>query len=191
MSNASYYIMTATHSHLDKGMMLYSMPDLPDESNDDWMFGKAFNEDPEEPIKIGIQENYEDGTPLDYFGHPPIVSDAFYEALVEFGVDNIIAYQAVLVKENESIRLEGFKAINILGLVKAAGPGTVYMGDIYTISASIEKLDFDPTKVRGLYMFRMAKNFAHIFVHEELKRYLESKGFDELDFQAADGALLL
>ncbi|MEM9103281.1 MAG: hypothetical protein AAGB12_13255, partial [Pseudomonadota bacterium] len=68
---------------------------------------------------------------------------------------------------------------------------TVYMGDIRSLNASIEKLAIEPRSINGLYMFRMAENVSKILVHEKVKNHLESKNFVGLYFQEADGALLL
>lgn len=163
-------------------MLLYSMPDLPDDMEDSWLSGHPFSIEPDQPIHIEIQEGYESKNLLPYFDEPPVVSQAFYDALLEAGVDNIIPYDVVLQSEDQSVLHKGYKAINIIGLVKAAGPGTVYLGDSRLVDASIESLDVEPRSIKGLLMFRLAEDVSAVVIHEKVKNHLESKGFKSLVF---------
>jgi hypothetical protein len=191
MSDDKYYIINSRIGAID-GMMLGSMPDLPEEDEDDWMFGQPFTVEPEQPIFVSIVENNESCTLLDFFKSPPIASNAFVDALVEAGVDNIITYDAVLRSRTDpSFTIEGYKAINIIGLVKAAGPGTVYLTDSRIGDASMKNVELEPRSIKGLYMFRLAESMRTIVVHEKVKQHLEAKGFKGLEFTAPGDALIL
>ncbi|MDH5182036.1 MAG: hypothetical protein OEZ39_12360 [Gammaproteobacteria bacterium] len=174
-----YYIMT---SEDPDRMLLYSMPDLPEDMEDDWMFGTPFTVEPDEPIEVEIQEGFEKKKPLPWFDGQSVASKEFVNALVEVGVDNIMVYDAVLVSENGKTRIEGYKAINVIGLVKAAGPGTVYLGDSRLIDAGIDGLELEPRSIKGLLMFRLAEDTSAVVVHEKVKKHLEAKGFESLVF---------
>ncbi|MDH5182035.1 MAG: hypothetical protein OEZ39_12365 [Gammaproteobacteria bacterium] len=178
-----FYIMT---SEDPDQMLLYSMPNLPDDLKNDWMFGTPFTIEPDEPIEVEIQEGFEKSKPLAYFDEPPVASQEFVDALNEAGVDNIMAYDVVLVSEDGKIKLEGYKAINVIGLVKAAGPGTVYLGDSRLIDAGIDGLELEPRSIKGLLMFRLAEDTSAVVVHEKVKKHLESKGFESLVFTEPD-----
>ncbi|WP_444993943.1 hypothetical protein [Aliikangiella sp. IMCC44359] len=188
MIKDKYYFLTAQNP---ERMMLYGMPDLPNDLKDDWMFGQTFTEEPEQPIHVEIQEGFEKKQLLPCFDHPFIANQEFVDALIEIGVDNIITYDVLLHNEDYSVTYEGYKAINIIGLIKAAGPGTVYLGDSKLIDASIESLELEPRSIKGLYIFRLAESISTIVVHEKVKRHLESKGFHSLVFTDPGDALIL
>lgn len=175
-----YYIMSSENPDQ---MLLYSMPDLPEDIDDDWGFGQLFTIEPEQPIEVEIQSGFEHKTPLPWFDEPPIVSQEFLDALLECGVNNIVAYDVVLHSEDHSVTLDGYKAINIIGLVKAAGEGTVFVGDSTLIDASIDTLELEPRSIKGLLMFRLAENTSAVVVHEKVKNHLEARGFDYLVFK--------
>jgi len=193
MSNEKYYIISSSFHDVD-GMMLGNMPDLPDDMEDDWMFGQQFSIEPEEPITIGIQEGNEHCTPLPFYRSPPIATQALIDALAEVGVDNIVTYDVILKSRTDpSIMISGYKAINVIGLIKATRDGTVCLTDsqIGDASTSMKNITLEPSLTKGLYMFRLAESMRTIVVHEKVKQHLESKCFKCLKFTEVDEAFLL
>ena len=193
MSDNEYYIVSVdlTYGGRDP-MMLGSMPDLPEEAEDDWMFGQPFTVEPEQPIFVAIREDNENLKPLNFYKNPPVASKAFVDALVEAGVDNIVTYDVVLRSRTDpSINIEGYKAINIIGWVKVAGPGTVYLTDSRIFDASMKNVELEPRSIKGLYMFRLAQSMRTIVVHERVKQCLEARGFEDLIFTEPGDALIL
>lgn len=186
--DTSYYIMAAENP--DR-MLLYSMPPLPDDLEDDWMFGKPFTVEPAEPIRVLIQEGFEEKQLLPFFDEPPVVSEEFLEALREAGVDNIVAYDVEIVSDDGSVTHHGYKAINIIGLVKAAGPETEFTGDSRLIDASMDSLQIDPSAPGAALMFRLAENISAIVVHEQVKRAIEARGFHSVVFRDPESFLAL
>ncbi len=194
MSDDKYYIISADYDYDDGdgAMTLGRMPTLPEDDEDDWMFGQPFTVEPEQPLIISIDEGEENCTRLDFFKNPPIASNAFVDALIEVGVDNIVTYDVVLRSRTDPMfTIEGYKAINIIGLVKAAGPGTVYLTDSRIGGASIKNVELEPRSIKGLYMFRLAESMRTIIVHEKVKQHLEAKGFKGLEFTDPGDALIL
>lgn len=193
MSQDKYYILSVdlTYGGRDP-MLLSSMPQLPEDDEDDWMFGQPFTVEPEQPIFVDIIEGSEDLTPLNFYKNPPVATKAFLDALIEVGVDNIVTYDVVLrSRTNPSITVDGYKAINIIGLVKATGPGTVYLTDSRIGDASMENVELEPNSIKGLYIFRLAESMRTIVVHEKVKNHLEAKGFEDLIFTEPGDALIL
>ncbi|TNE50030.1 MAG: hypothetical protein EP343_09940 [Deltaproteobacteria bacterium] len=182
MSERNYYILQSSVSAVEDGMMLYGTPDLPDDMNNDWMFGRPFTQDPEQPIPVTIQEGCENSTPISFYYAISIASQAFVDALHEAGVENVVSYDAVLETVDEEIKYTGYKAINIIGLVKIAE----LKGEIEVEEPSdgidVEQYGFVPQKPDGLLIFRLAEDFSTILVHKFLKEHLESKGFPDLVF---------
>lgn len=193
MSDDKYYILSVDYTYGGREpMMLGSMPQLPEDDEDDWMFGQPFTVEPEQPIFVSIREDNENLTPLNFYKNPQVASKAFVDALVEAGVDNIVTYDVVLRSRTEpSITVDGYKAINIIGLVKAAGPGTVYLSDSRIGDASMKNVELEPRSIKGLYMFRLAESMRTIVVHEKVKQHLEAKGFEDLIFTEPSDALIL
>ena len=191
MSNDKYYVMDTTLGLVD-GMMLNSMPDLPNEAKDDWMYGQAFTKAPQEPIIVRISEGEEDSVPVSFYSNPPVTTNEFIEALLEVGIDNLAIYDAVLRSwPDGEVEHKNYKAFNIIGLVKAAGPETEFSTESRDGDASIQKLQADTSAIKGLYMFRLAESWDTIVVHEKVKNHLESKNFIGLDFEELDGAFIL
>jgi len=190
MNEAKYYVMDSDYS--DEGMMLGGMPNLPNESKDDWMYGQAFTQEPKEPIVVDIKEGEDSANNLPFYCHPPLASQEFIDALIEVGVDNLVLYDAVLKSRTApNFQIMGYKAFNIIGLVKAAGDETEYATESREGDASIANLQADTSAIKGLYIFRLAESWDTIVVHEKVKEHLESKNFIGLDFEELDGAFIL
>ena len=193
MSDDKYYILSVDYAYGDVDpMLLEGMPDLPEEDEDDWMFGQPFTVEPEQPIFVDIREDQENLKRLSFYKNPPVATKAFVDALVEAGVDNIATYDVVLTSQTDpSITIDGYKAINIIGLVKAAGPGTVYLTDSRIGDACMKNVELEPRSIKGLYMFRLAQSMRTIVVHEKVKQCLEARGFEDLIFTEPGDALIL
>lgn len=178
-----YYVLSAKNP---RRMLLASLEDPG--MDDNWLWGRRFVEQPPEPIIVGIVPGYERAELLDYFGTPPVMSDRFHSALVSAGVDNLEVFEAVLEDENEQVRYTGFKAVNIVGLISAAGVGTVYDTENASrkIDAGIDKLDIDSDAARGALMFRLAEYVGAVVVHEKVKAALEAAGFPHIEFELPD-----
>jgi hypothetical protein len=191
MSNDNYYVMDTTIGLID-GMALGSMPRLARRGKDNWMFGQAFVEPPKEPIIVRIPEGEEKRIPVSFYSDPPVATNEFIEALLEVGIDNLAIYDAVLRSlPDGEVEHKNYKAFNIIGLVKAAGPETEFATESRDGDASIEKLQADTSAIKGLYMFRLAESWDTIVVHEKVKNHLESKNFIGLKFKELDGAFIL
>lgn len=176
-----YFVLSSTARG---GMLLYSLPDTA--GDEDWMVGRRFQHPPEAPIEVEIVTGYEGADTRDWFDHPPIASQAFFDCLVNAGVSNIDAYDVVIVSEDRSRRLEGYKALNIIGLVAAADPaGTRYDPENASrlIDASIDSLKLDPRRIRGTLMFRLAEFSGAILVHAKVKAAIEAAGFPHMVFR--------
>ena len=161
-------------------MLLGAMPDLPEDNEDDWAFGQRFSVEPEEPIDVSIREGHEVHEPLHFYTQA-VASQAFVDALLEAGVDNLDTYDVVLRSRTDpTFTIGGYKALNVIGLVGAVGPGGVYLVDLMGDPRK-DASDFDPQSAKRLYMFRRRGNFM-LVVHQRVKDHLQAKGFDDLEF---------
>jgi hypothetical protein len=177
----SYYVLTSENP---KRMLLSSLKKPG--RRDSWLFGRRFAAAPETPVIAPIVNGYETAEQLDYFGTPPIMSDRFHQALQEAGVDNIDVYDAVLTSDDGKHRYQGYKAFNVIGLVKAADlKKTVFAAGSASrlIDASIDSLSIDGQAARGLQLFRLAEYAGAVIVHDSIRRSLLQRGFPHVVFQ--------
>src|SRR5690348_7800864 len=90
-SKPNYYVLD---SGSPNRMLLYEPPNP--SLRDRWFAGRKFQKQPEEPIVVRIRPDNERGDLLPYFGTATLMTDAFYQALLEAGVDNLDVYEALI-----------------------------------------------------------------------------------------------
>lgn len=182
----TYYVLDSYGDNRegeDNRMLLYNIPD-PGEL-DRWFSGHKFRDPPKEPVIVTIQEGEEYADLLPFWDSVNVMSNVFYKALCDAGIDNLDVYDAILRSEDGKVEYKGFKAYNILGLIRAADLSkTVFNGPPGTrlIDASIESLVIDPDKAMGILMFRLAENVSAVMVHERVKRFIEPMNFPYVQF---------
>ena len=178
---SDYYVLEGENP---KRMLLYDFDDPGPQ--DSWLIGQRFHSAPTQPVIVAIQPGYERAELLPYFGTPPVMSYEFYESLQRAGVDNIEAYDAVLQSEDGAVQHRGFKAFNIVGLISAADLTQTQFSSSNPerlIDAGIESLTIDPSKPKGLLMFRLAEYVGAVIVHDKVKRAIEAKPFPHVVFR--------
>jgi hypothetical protein len=181
-----YYVLEAfgkNHDGVDNRMSLYDVPDP--SSSDDWVAGHKFKNPPREPVVVTIKTGHEHRDLMPLCGGTNVMSNEFYKALCDAGVTNIDAYDAVLRSEDKKVEYRGFKAYNILGLVRAADLAKTKFRDppgSRLIDASIETLAIDADKAMGLLIFRLAEYVGAKIVHERVKEFIEPMNFPYVQF---------
>lgn len=104
----------------------------------------------------------------------------------------MVTYDVILKSRTDpSISSSGYKAINVIGLIQAAGDGAVCLTQPQIGDKNIKSITLEPSLRTGLYMFRLTESMRTIVVHEIVKKHLESKGFKCLVFTELGKALLL
>lgn len=178
--DAKYYILECRSNDM---MLLYNPPKP--SLRDGWYGGRRFQKQPQEPVVVKIQPNNERSELLPYFGTATLMRNDFYQALRETGVDNIDVYEAIIQSKDGDIAYKGYKAFNLIGLIRAADLGRTDFNDppaSRLIDASIKKLEIDLTKTNGLLMFRLAEYVGAVLVHEKVKESIEAKRFPNVRF---------
>lgn len=140
------------------GMLLAPLRDAPGEAS--WTVGVRFAVPPPEPVEVHIRDGYEDAEPRPFLGVPPIVRDDLLAVLRGAGVDNLDVYDAVLRSRDGAVRIAGYKAFNLIGLVDAVDRG------------------------QGRRMFRLAEDTSAILVHRSVRDAIEAAGIGPLRFVA-------
>ena len=180
-----YYVLEAfgkNHEGADNRMLLYDIPDPG--KLDRWFSGHKFKNPPKEPVSVTIRKGFEHGDLPPFSVAVNIMSDEFYKALCDAGVDNLDVYDAVLRSKDGTVEYKGFKAYNVLGLVRAADLSKTKFNDPGSrlIDASIETLEIDPNKAMGFLMFRLAEYVSAVIVHERVKKFIEPMNFPYVQF---------
>lgn len=185
-----YYILDTENP--DR-MLLAGMPSPTDKPLvDRWLKGSPFTRPLKQlPVVVPILEGYEHGELMPYFDAEPVMSNEFYQALVEAGVDNLEAYDCILRSKDGAVEYKGFKAVNIIGVIRATGEGTEFIGDSRLIDATMDKVSIDVKKTFGALMFRLAENLSTVIVHERVKRYIEQKEFPSIVFRMPSETIIL
>ena len=175
-----YYVLD---SSCPTRMQLWDADPVGPGAGQEWIEGRPFEAEPEDlPVVVTIVEGDEQKTRLDYFGDP-IASERFYDALVAGGVDNLEAYDCILESVDGSLRLEGYKALNFIGVVSMASSDTEFASASEIIDAHIAKMAPDTSAAGGMQLFRLAEAIQTVVVSERLKTHLESYEFPYLVFR--------
>lgn len=183
----NYFVIKGASNDM---MLLYDLPDP--NATDGWLSGRRFERPPTGAVECWIVDGSEQATPLPFYSFPPLMRNDVLEALTAAGVDNLDVYDAV-IKSETGVEISGYKAYNLLGLVRAAGPSTKFNPDNESrlIDASIDELEVAPERARGLLMFRMAESVGVILVHERIKAALEKHAFHGMEFYEPSQAVVL
>ena len=114
-----------------------------------------------------------------------VLSERLHRTLVEFGVDNLDAYPAVLIDSATKERFTGFFVVNVVGLIAAAdmekSEYTVQSGGP-VIDVAFDNLVIDSAKARGAFMFRLAESTMNVWLHPSLVKFIKAAGFPGLEF---------
>ena len=70
-----------------KQMLLAGLPELPNDMEDDWYFGRPFSEPPPEPVVVFAQEGFEGYEVLPLFDDPFLVTNEVAKIIEDAGVD--------------------------------------------------------------------------------------------------------
>jgi hypothetical protein len=151
-----------------------------------WMSGQPLSAPVPEPITIDIDPD-EPGSPLEMYElEALIVSDRLLRALRSSGVDNLQSFRVTLRGPQSGRVIEDYHIVNIVGAVSCADlsesrfdppPGRP------TISVAFSRLVIDESRTAGALLFRLAESLSTIIVHDDVKRHLETTGFDMLTFR--------
>lgn len=179
---ADDYFVLGAEAH--GGMLLTSIPRP--HKRQSWTMGQRFSVAPALPVVAGICAGYETALPSPYVDVPPIMSEQLLQVLLNAGVDNIDAYDAVLRSEDGKVEVPGFKAFNLIGLVAAADlKASRFAPDNPSrhLDASFDSLVLDTALIGGARMFRLAEFSSAVVVHASVKAAIEAAGITRISFR--------
>lgn len=176
-----YYVMEGTAE--GSIVLLRSLDDTTDPS-DGWLLGRKFIGRVKEPVDVFAKEDFEEGTLMPLYKSPPIMSKELHAAIVSAGVDNLEVWDAVVRKSDGTLLRDDYKAFNVVGLIRGAGPATVFaqQNPSRMVDASIESLDLVVDQTHGLLLFRLAESINTVIVHQKVKDAIEARGIENVAF---------
>lgn len=150
-----------------------------------WNAGQRFTVTLPEPLPFK-QSIYGGNFIGDYFDPViPVMRDSLLKTLNAAGVDNIQSWEATILTKDEKL-LRGFRAINIIGLIKCA--------DLTKSKHKVRNLDLpggvrfrslviDESLTGGALLFRLYEAPHAVLVHDSVKTKIEHSGAAGVTFE--------
>jgi hypothetical protein len=168
-------------------------PTLPDlrPPLDNWLGGERLDVEVPQPLIFEIKSGDEGELLPLYTRAILLMSDDLVQALREAGVDNIDCYDAIVREESTGIEHTDYKAVNIVGVVRAANltksdATELGLADDGLINVFFASLVLDEENTRGALLFRLAENVSYIIVHRKVRDHLLASGFERLSFEVPE-----
>lgn len=185
-----YYVLRCLPLLNEKGEALMEIHNCFDVGSIwDWQDGQALTEEGRNfPLPIQIEFEPFRG----YSGPPiemrdvgiPIMSVRLADAFTAAGVDNIEFFPARLRNTVTGASYE-YRAYKIVGVVAAADLARSEWRSYDrkpVADVSFETLAIDEGRPAGLGVFRLAENISAVLVHEWVRRVIEARGIDTIEF---------
>jgi len=150
-----------------------------------WIRGRPLKT-PTAPIRVELWSRGGNGMAEVFLDSIPVFRDDLVAILIEAGVDNLQAFPAVLVDPSGK-EIDGYKAVNIVGLVKCADLSKSQYDDITgtgLMAMGFRKLVIDEAAAAGHAFFRLAEAVASIIVHDQLKTRIDAANFRYISLRA-------
>ncbi len=141
-----------------------------------WLSGRHLTDKVPDPFTITLNDEYGTGMPDFFTGSVPLMSDRMLAGLVSAGVNNVDIYKTRLLDPKTGRAREDYKAVQIIGRVKAAN---LSQSDVFNpkglkhTAIQFRKLVIDEAAANGLLLFRLFESASTIVVHEVVKQALE------------------
>ncbi len=148
--------------------------------------GEIQPEDFPEPIEYQVDTEI-GGTHLPTtFLSEPVFSNTLIETLVACGVNNIQTYKVDIVNPETNQRIEGYRAVNIIGKIACADMDASECERLIENQYVFRKLVINPQKTYGTYIFRLAECTQIILIHENIVKKLPPSISKDLIFVPVD-----
>lgn len=137
-----------------------------------WFTGQPLTVEVPQPLEFELDPMVPGEMPVFFSSAQiPLMREDFLQKLVELGVDNIDAYDAI-VRDPETGQLwTDYKAVNIIGLISATdlGKSAYVPTDTPIIDVLFDTMVIDETRTGGALLFRLAENLNAILAHGRLR----------------------
>lgn len=150
-----------------------------------WQLGCRFHQAIPNPVMVNLNPDFP-GILLPMFNAGILLFTKDMLASVQAaGIDNLDVYDALLRDPANGKTYNHYKAINIIGAVRAADLSKstykAHSGSAL-VDTDFDSLAIDEKKTGNLLLFRLAECVSAIIIHERVKRKLEQDGIPYLDF---------
>jgi len=148
-----------------------------------WMLGARLARELQLPLRITLDDD--GGLMMPMFNRGILVmSDELLQAFRDAGVTNLETFSALVFDPTSGDVFDNYKAVNVVGLVSCPdlGESSYSAHGSLTFDVDFDSLAIDPARAHGALMFRLAECVSGIVVHESVKRFVEAKGFPQLDW---------
>ena len=138
-------------------------------------------------FRVDLDDEYAGGFSDFVDGSIPLVSKKLRNVLESCGVSNIDYYPVKVAGAEEFDEFPEYFAANVVGLVKAAGPGTLAAKTFGASGADIiDKFVVDTEAVGFLPVFRLAEHLATLVVSDQVRTACEAANLLSLSFIPLD-----
>jgi hypothetical protein len=150
-----------------------------------WQTGRRFETPPPTPVEVTLNPEFP-GIMVPMFDSGILLlSDPMLAAIRSAGVDNLDTYDAVIRDPATGKSYTNYKAVNIIGVVACADLSkSTYRAPSGSalVDTDFDSLAIDEKKTGGALMFRLAECVTAIVIHAKVRKALESKGIEYLDY---------
>jgi len=130
-----------------------------------------------------LNKDFINGKMPTFYTNPAVVATkAFYNDLIEIGIDNIEVHPTIIRDEVNNRNIEDYLLLNILGRISCAvmdQSDTNSLGDNMNI---IDKLVIDGKKAEGHDLFLVHEDTDCIVISERVYDHINSKGYTDIWF---------
>lgn len=141
-----------------------------------WLSGIRHPVDIKTPIEVTLDDTH--GTKLADLGDVQgilLMSERLVDGLRDAGVDNIDAYDAILLDPKRNKRFKGYFAVQVIGRMSAVDNGASEADDPLGVGHTMvqyRSLVIDEKSALGQKMFRLHESVSTIVVNEEVGQVL-------------------
>lgn len=180
-----YYVMEQ-ETDLESCFILTQIPNLEPEAP--WFDGDPLAVNPATPIEFLMNSKYGSTMPDFFDAGVPVFSSKLYQAFLESGVDNLEAFDAVMVNPDTGERWADYLAINVVGKIRCADmEKSTYRDPTGSglVTVFFQDLVVSDKLASEALCFRLAESLGEIIVHEKVVKLVESRKCRNVKFDRA------
>ena len=143
-----------------------------------WYKADRFEVAPEQPIELLMDPQSGPVMPDFFDGPVPIFSRKLYQVFQEAGVNNLDAYDAIMIDPDTGQRWPNYYAVNVVGKIECAAMDSSSYKDPTgsgLVTVFFDELVINEKLTGEALCFRLAENLGTLVVHEKVVRHVQNK----------------
>jgi rhodanese-related sulfurtransferase len=180
-----YYELLDKRSAYPDPAKIGEYPELPDDVS--FNMGERIAAPIATPLRFELDPDWGRDIAVFTGSQVPVMRKDLIQALRAAGVDNIDAYDAVIVDPRDQKEVHDYQAVNIVGLVSAANLAASdfeSFGETPKVDALFGRPVIDEKRAAGALLFRMQESVMTVMVHDRVKNQIAPR-FPTLQFNPA------